>query len=255
MGRAAGNGSVKIAVFGRSLSFLLWILASIGCSDSHVIVAFGDSTTTWRGPTTNWVLLLREELDFGGQGVEILDSGVSSDTTKLARDRFWWDVMRHRPDLTVIQFGINDAMVRVDKDPRVDEPRIALEEYEANLRYFVDRLRCLGSRVVLMTPNPLAWSDYTRENFGVLPYELEDPRGMNVLLDDYSQVVRRIALEEEILLLDVQRLLEGARGDGGPQIEALLRDGVHPNDRAYRMIADALRPVLVSALVGAAPRD
>ena len=73
---------------------------------------------------------------------------------------------------------------------------------------------------------------------------------MNVLLDDYAEVVRRVAGEEGVELVDVQRLFEAAGEGGGPGVATLLRDGVHPNDRAYRLIADRLHPVL-SRMLGA----
>ena len=227
----------------RSILAML-VLVATGCGDEPVVVAFGDSTTTWRGPETNWVLLLREELEVQGRPVEWVDAGVSSDTTELARERLWWDVLRHRPDVTVIQFGINDALVRVDTDPPSTSPRVDIERYEANLRHLIERVRAWGSDVILMTPNPLRWSEYTRAHYSAPPYRPEEPRGMNVLLDDYAEVVRRVAGDERVELVDVQRMFEAAGEGGGPGVAALLRDGVHPNDRAYRLIADGLHPVL-----------
>ena len=102
----------------RTLLVLAALLLATGCGrgDRVVIVAFGDSTTTWKGPNTNWVELLRKRLPdaLNGRDIELIDAGVSSDTTDLARDRMWWDVVRHRPDVTLVQFGING-------DPKVTQ--------------------------------------------------------------------------------------------------------------------------------------
>lgn len=228
----------------------LLIAASCARDDRVVIVAFGDSTTTWKRPSTNWVEQLRSRLpdELDGRTLELIDAGVSSNTTDLARDRLWWDVVRHRPDVTIVQFGINDALIGVRADPPARTPRVPLERYEANLRHFVETLNGWGSRVVLLTPNPLAWHEYTRSNYGAPPYDVDHVRGMNVVQDAYADAVRRLATETGTPLVDVQRLFERIEASGGPRIEELLMDGVHPNDRAHRLIADALEPPLLAAV-------
>ena len=68
------------------------------------------------------------------------------------------------------------------------------------------------------------------------------------MLDEYAAAVRRVAADEGVPLVDTQRLFESLHARGGASVSELLTDGVHPNDRAYRMLADALAPVLVERI-------
>lgn len=231
----------------RILAVLLagfWLAAC--ADDGHVtIVAFGDSTTHWRGPETNWVRVLRERLDFGERTHALVDAGVSSDTTMLARRRFWRDVVRHRPDVVTVQFGINDAYVAVAETPPATAPRVALEDYESNLRFFVRWLERLGSAVVLLTPNPLAWDGFTREYYAGGPYVPGDEASLNAILDGYANAVRRVAADTGVRLVDVQAAFR--RWEAEAPRAAWLLDGVHPNDRAHHRIAALLEAPLRAA--------
>ena len=90
-----------------------------------------------------------------------------------------------------------------------------------------------------MTPNPLRWTDKLKKMYGKNPYNPVDPDGFNVRLRDYAMVVRRLAKEESVRLIDVYQAFEEA-GD----VDALLLDGMHPNDRGHRLIADRLLRIL-----------
>jgi lysophospholipase L1-like esterase len=73
------------------------------------------------------------------------------------------------------------------------------------------------------------------------PYDPEQPGGMNVLMPAVCDVVRRVAREEGVELVDVEAaFFEDAKKRGG-EIDQLLLDGMHPNDGGHRLIADSLR--------------
>ena len=148
-------------------------------------------------------------------------------------------MLEENPDTVIIQFGINDSAVDVWKKPSAAEPRVPLKTYETNLRQFVTALKSKNTEVILMTPNPLRWTDKLKKMYGKNPYNPADPDGFNVRLRDYAMVVRRLAKEESVRLIDVYQAFEEA-GD----VDALLLDGMHPNDRGHRLIADRLLRIL-----------
>jgi lysophospholipase L1-like esterase len=201
-----------------------------------VIVAFGDSTTAVRGTTTVYATILQNEL----RNVRVINAGVSGNTTEMARNRFEADVLSHQPKIVIIQFGINDAMVDVWKKPPATEPRVSLEHYESNLRHFVQTLKSRNVHVVVMTPNPLCWTPKLKEMYGRAPYDPDKPDGLNGLLTRYCEAARHVALQEGAKLIDVQTAFMDQAQKQGVNVDAFLLDGMHPNDKGHRIVADLL---------------
>lgn len=209
-----------------------------------VVVTFGDSTTAKRGKLRVYSQVLGEEVD----GIKVINAGVGGHNTDHARSRFEKDVRAHNPDVVVIQFGINDAAIDVWKDPPATKSRVSLEDYEANLRHIVTVLEEDGAQVILMTPNPLRWNDRMREMYGKPPYDAEDVEGFSAFLKNYAGVVRELATEKKLPLVDVYQLFEAHGATEGQTVDELLLDGMHPNDRGQRMVADGLLPLLKAAV-------
>lgn len=226
------------------LCALLLTMATALRADEAVVVTFGDSTTATRADLRIYSQVLAEELE----GVKVVNAGVGGHNTDHARARFGKDVRAHNPDVVVIQFGINDAAVDVWKDPPATESRVALADYEANLRHFVDTLNADGSAVILMTPNPLRWNPKMREMYGKAPYDPDDEDGFNRFLKSYAEKVRELSKEKKLPLVDVYRIFEEHGAMEGQSVDELLLDGVHPNEAGQRLVADALLP-LVRSLV------
>ena len=205
-------------------------------AEPTTIVAFGDSTTAERAATKVYTTILQEEL----QNVRVLNAGVRGNTTEMARKRFEKDVLENQPQIAIIQFGINDAAVDVWKTPPATTPRVSLERYEENLRFFVQALKLHHTRVVMMTPNSIRWTPKLRELYGKLPYHIDDVDGFNALMIPYCEAVRRVALEESVEFLDMQQAFaEGAR-KRGVSVDVLLSDGMHPNDKGHLVEAELL---------------
>lgn len=214
--------------------------AVVAAEAAPSLVCFGDSTTAPRGALRVYPQLLADEAMWRGASPRVFNAGRPGDTTEDARERFQAEVIDRRPDIAVIAFGINDSAVDVWKG--AEAPRVGLERYEENLRGFVRALRAIGTRPVLMTPNPLAWTDDLKARYGKPPYDPDDPDGFNAVLRDYADGARRVARDTGAALVDVYALFE-ARAREHPE-QALLLDGMHPNDLGHRLVADALLETL-----------
>lgn len=242
------------------LALLAAMAAMTGCSWSPNdraapgrplrLVAFGDSTTAPRKvedqPLPVYVDLLAVRF---GERVVCVNAGVPGNTTRAARERFDADVLAQRPDLVVIQFGINDSAWDVWKDPPAIGPRVPIHEYEANLTYFITTLRERGVAVVLMTPNPLAWAPATLELYSKPPYRPDDPAGFNVTLVPYVERARQVAAALDVPLVDVAAAYDRHAATSG-SYEDLLLDGIHPNARGHALVADLLTPHVEAQLHG-----
>ena len=213
--------------------------------DDQVIVAFGDSTTAPRGKLKIYADILRNELSERDLPARVMNAGIGGHNTNHARKRFEKDVLAQRPDIVVIQFGINDAAIDVWKKPPATKPRVSREVYEQNLRHFVGVLKKQDARVVLMTPNPLRWTTKMREMYGKPPYRPSETNGFNVMLADYAKSVREVAKATDVELVDVYESFEKFGATGDQSVDDLLLDGIHPNEDGHRLVADLLLPVLL----------
>jgi len=202
-------------------------------ASSGPVVLFGDSTTAPRGKVKIYGELLEETFREKNLAVPIINAGVGGNTTRMARRRLERDVLAHHPSVVVIQFGINDSAVDVWKEPPVTEPRVPREEYRENLEFFIDEIRAHGGTVILMTPNRLRWKKTTRELYAKPPYHPEEEDGFNIFLDTYAQAVREIAQTKKTLLVDIHAAYAEKSGD---EVDALLSDGMHPNNQGHALV-------------------
>ncbi len=209
------------------------------------IVCFGDSTTAPRSSVATYSAQIDWALADEGTPAAVINAGIGSNNTAMARERFEADVLAHEPDVAIIQFGINDAAVDVWRD--ATEPRVPIDEYEANLQYFTQTLQQRGARVILMTPNPLRWTDRVRELYGKPPYDPADPDGFNVTLRDYAQRMRGVAQRTGATLIDTFAAFEVFGEGEGQSVDDLLLDGMHPNSAGHaleaEMLLEQLRPI------------
>jgi len=195
------------------------------------IVAFGDSTTATRGSLKIYTRLIDTALP----NATVFNAGIGGHNTDHASARFERDVLAKTPDTVIIQFGINDAAVDVWKTPASKGARVSIERYARNLRHFVQVLKGRGTMIVLMTPNPTRWTPKLKARYGKPPYLGNDPDGFNVLLRKYAGETRKIAADENVPLIDVYETFQQSA-----DIDNLLLDGMHPNDRGHRIVADLL---------------
>ncbi|HIE96108.1 MAG TPA: hypothetical protein EYQ63_03635 [Fuerstia sp.] len=229
----------------KHIAFLFVLSGSVLAADRTLtIVTFGDSTTAPRGTLKVYSQILTEEAAQHGPAGRVINAGVGGNTTSRAKDRFDKDVLAHNPDIVVIQFGINDSAVDVWKDPPATEPRVSLDTYTKNMRHFVRTLKDRQSQVILMTPNPLCWTDKLRQLYGKPPYVPADTDGFNVLLRQYAAQVRIVAAEEDVRLIDVYDQFQKFGATAGQDVAELLLDGMHPNTLGQRKVADAILTVL-----------
>ena len=223
-----------------------------GALDADVtIVAFGTSTTARRSGVANvYADLLRQELPRHGLSARVVNQGIPSNNTNDAVKRLDSDVRAYQPDVVILLFGINDSMVDVWRD--ATKPRVPLATYRENLTAMVRTLKADGAKPILVTPQPMSWTAKLEGLYGgpphreTSPYDTKDPMGLNATLVDYVQAVRDVAEREKVDLVDLHQRFMAHKTADGRGLEALLLDGMHPNDQGHRMIADALLPIITT---------
>jgi PelA/Pel-15E family pectate lyase len=160
-------------------------------ADKPALHLAGDSTmankTDPAYPERGWGQLLRERV---GPSLQLVNHAVNGRSTKSFRELGHWDALlaQLKPgDWVIIQFGHNDEK---QSDPtRYTDPTT---DYPANLRRFVAEVRAHHAEPILATP--VVRRTWTAAG------TLEDTHGA------YLDAVRKVAQEEKVPLLDMEKL-------------------------------------------------
>lgn len=158
---------------------------------------------------------------------DIVDRGISGQTTPQILLRFYQDVVALHPKVVHIMAGTND--VGGNTGPASDT--MILE----NIRAMIDIAEANGIRVILasITPTKGMMTD-------------SDERGMRTKALDV--LLRELARERHLVYADYYPLLDDGTGAMGTDRS---NDGIHPNRAAYAL----MRPIAERAIAAAlAPR-
>lgn len=206
------------------------------------LICLGDSITKGIRPGVTeeqtFEHLLACKFSEAGIEVKIVNSGIGSETTALALERFARDIIDAQPDYVTIMYGTNDAAI----NEGCVKPRVSLADYAANLRSMVSQAKAAGIKPILMTPIPLGaqWS-YS----GHSPYR---EHGTNCVIKDYVEAVRRIASEENIPLVDNHAAWWQWESETGLKIETLQTDSCHPNPNGHELISETTYGIILQLI-------
>jgi acyl-CoA thioesterase-1 len=177
------------------------------------IVVLGDSLTAGLGlpETQAFPSVLQDRIDTAGYHFTVVNAGVSGDTTAGGVRRVDW-ALDGDVRVLVLALGANDGL-----------RGLPIKEMKGNLVAIIKRAREKKAEVVLagMEAPPNYGQEYAA---------------------DFRNAFRDIAREEHIVLIPF--LLDKVAGLS----DMNQGDGIHPNERGARIVADtvwaALRPVL-----------
>ena len=204
----------------------------------HRIVCLGDSITQFGDGPKGYVGLIRSYLTAlsPAHDIEVLNAGVSGNTSKDELARFGPDVLDKKPDLLTISVGVNDDWHSFyDNHPLGDGPQgVDVATYRRNVESMVSQAQKNGVRVVLLSPT-------------VIYEDLNSPQ--NIKLAGYLQALRDIARSRKCIYVDLQApfrtMIDLYRTTGGKD-NLLTVDGVHMNDWGNRLMASSILTVLLS---------
>lgn len=178
------------------------------------IVAFGDSLTAGFGlaEPESYPYLLQEKLAADGYNYEVVNAGVSGDTSLGGLERIDWTLQTENIEILILELGANDLLRGM--------PVARMKE---NLSTIIERARAKRVKVLLcgMIAPPTMGSDYQR---------------------DYSNVFPDLATEHKVAYLPF--LLDGI----ALKKELNQADGIHPNAAGTKIMMEnvykELKPLL-----------
>lgn len=207
------------------------------------IVALGNSITQAVEQPDNlrWTSLLGTQFarELPDPSVKIINAGVGGNTSREGLLRIDTDVLSHRPDIVLVEFGGNDATYEENR-------HVNHEEYWDNLdlmrRKIVEEAK---ARMVLLTFTPVinAWH-------ACCQYEYYLVRGgQDAFIETYRVITRAFAREKGVPLIPIDLALRQAMSTGGNE-KIILPDGVHltadGNGVVARSVFEGLQSVLSS---------
>ena len=208
--RSPGRAAAWIAA---ALCAWLLLLAPPGAAGEPRIVVLGDSLTAGYGLPREDAFPARLEaaLKAEGDGWQVVDAGVSGDTSAGGLARLDW-VLADEPEAVIVELGANDGL-----------RGLPVDRLHANLDAILARIRAAGALVLLAG--------------------MEAPRNFGA---DYAAafraVYRRLAARHEVPLYPF--FLEGVA-----TVPALNQaDGIHPNAAGVAEIVRRMVPH-VTALI------
>ena len=182
------------------------------------ILFFGDSLTAGYGladaRTESCPALIQQKINAEGLDYHVINGGLSGDTTSAGLTRL--DYWLNRPmDVFVLELGINDI-----------RKQVAPTKIYQNLEAIVVRVK----------------AKYPQIKLALMGMEL--PAFIpGLTTPDFNAIYPKLAVNYQMAFLPFY--LRGVAG----QRHLNIRDGVHPSAAGYKIIADAVWPVIRPLLV------
>ena len=152
---------------------------------------------------------------------KVINAGISGNTTRDGLNRLDSDVLKHKPDVVTISFGLNDMV------------RVPIEEYRSNLEQLIDRCREQKSQVVLCTPNAVINTD---------------GRPITKLVE-YCEVLRAVGRDKNVPVCDQYVAGEELKQRAPWTWRLTMSDAIHPNMDGHKRMAEELCRVISGANV------
>ena len=177
-------------------------------------MAFGDSLTAgFRLNKTNAYPAIFQKLMIDqGYKVDVINAGVSGDTSAQALKRVDWVLKSQEFDWAIVCIGANDGLRNQ-----------SLQAMESNLLQIVEKFQNRNVKVLL---------------FGMkLPVNLDAEYRKN-----FEKVFSRVASKKKTSFYPF--LLDGVAGNPDLQLD----DQIHPNEEGQKRVAEHVKKVFIGAL-------
>ncbi|MHB9027771.1 MAG: rhamnogalacturonan acetylesterase [Candidatus Latescibacterota bacterium] len=200
------------------------------------VVVVGDSTVQTypsESPIRGWGQYLGER--FTGN-VEVANLALSGRSTKTFRAEGHWEkALAIRGDWYLIQFGHNDS-----HEKGKPESTDAGTEYRENLRMYVDEVRAVGGRPVLVTP-------MHRRTFR------SDGRLADIL-EPYAAAMKAVAKEKNVPMIDLHaasgKVFRELGDAGSADLSCSPADRTHFSEKGARLMAVLVAGGLIENVPG-----
>lgn len=184
--------------------------------DKNNIVFFGNSLTAGYGVEAEEAFpgLIQKRLDSLGYDYNVINAGVSGETTASGLSRVEWVVKRQPVEIFVLELGGNDGL-------RGIKP----EETDKNLRAIIDKVRAIHPEVKILLAGMMV-----------------PPNMGQAYAEEFQKLFPKIAEDKNVNLIPF--LLK----DVGGEADLNQPDGIHPTPEGHKIVAKTVWKYLQSLI-------
>lgn len=189
-------------------------LTNLTESKDTIIVAFGDSLTQgWMEPK-GYVDFLKEMIEskFINPKFSIINKGIPGDTASGGLSRCKKDVIIHNPDLTIIQFALNDMFIGMSEI-----------EFYNNTKAIIKIIQSQTESEIILTTS----------------VSLENP-GERSLSESFYKKLFELSQEYNTAYTEVHSYWDAIIKNGVNRDLLVQYDRVHPTVEGYKLMAEAI---------------
>ncbi|MBT3194376.1 MAG: hypothetical protein HN341_17660 [Verrucomicrobia bacterium] len=194
------------------------------------IVFLGDSITAAGVRPGGYVTLTSQAISnaYAGLNIETIGAGKGGHKVPDCQRRLDSDVLQKKPTIVLIYIGINDVWHWTH--PRVvarGKKGTTPEDFENGLKDMIGKINAVGARVILCTPT-------------VIGEKTDGSNPDDKMLDQYSDISRKVAKESGSQLLDLRKAFITYLKEHNPENAErgiLTGDSVHMNAQGNRLLS------------------
>lgn len=191
----------------RTLFVFLLLSTALMAQEKKTILIFGDSITAGYGlePSQAFPAILQEKIDSAGLNYEVINGGLSGETSAGGLRRIDW-VLQRKVDVMILELGGNDGLRGID-----------LSSTKENLQKIIEKARAKNPdmKIIIagMQVPPNLGVDYTRE---------------------FQDLYPSLAEENDLPLIPM--ILDKVGGYD----EYMQADQIHPNAKGHEIVAETI---------------
>jgi lysophospholipase L1-like esterase len=194
------------------------------------IIFLGDSITQLGLKPNGYITIIKDSLSKNNPSVDIIGAGISGNKVTDLQIRVERDVISKAPTIVFIYIGINDVWHSITPGLH-GTPK---DQYEAGLKEIIEKIKQTGARIILCTPS-------------VIGEKQHGTNKIDGMLDEYAEISRKVANEEDVQLLDLHKdFINYIAAHNPDDIDkgVLTLDGVHLNDSGNKFVAAEMLKML-----------
>tara|TARA_B100001093_G_C26801741_1_gene1003721 strand:- start:1131 stop:1748 length:618 start_codon:yes stop_codon:yes gene_type:complete len=202
------------------------------------IFVFGDSVSFGELVSSNksWPSLLASYFDTSKNKIIVQNFSKNGDTTRLALLRLEFDILKRKPEIVIIQFGLNDCNIWTSE---FENSRVNIISFENNLIEICKKIYSSGAKKVFLNTNH---PTLKKSNFNYQNQSINYNKSIRNAFDKLKQ-------EYNINLIDIESKFNNELFKDSNFIKkSLLDDGIHLSEfgqiKYYEIIIEEIKSIL-----------
>lgn len=172
-----------------------------------------------------YALQLKDIFKKYSKDIKVDIKGIASNRTYHVYDRLTKDCISLKPDVIIMLIGVNDAW-----------ENYVPQDYPPLLRPMEPHIREIYRRIKAELPDA--------QILYLMPFMIDSVKEklpFHKTLDEYREILKRIALENGASVVDLQEAFNEAQKTIEPK--KLAVDGIHPTKLGHKVMADAIKSI------------